>query len=143
MWGMLGIFIQLVSQLRCFDKFLCHKMHKLILMTVGKKIPSKTALGIRCCNLGFLRDCLSLIYEQVVSLEKNSRRCLFLLIDLHLPSDLAASEWVNSGKRYLVLKLLNCNNKNERKVVQLAVLFVVNGLIIRIIVDFLGMSGLN
>ena len=27
--------IYLVSQLRCFDKFSCHKMHKLILMNVG------------------------------------------------------------------------------------------------------------
>lgn len=34
--------IYLVSQLSCFDKFSCHKMHKLILMNVGEKIPSKT-----------------------------------------------------------------------------------------------------
>ena len=40
---MVGIFIWLASQLRCFDKFSCHKMHKLILMNVGEKIPSKTA----------------------------------------------------------------------------------------------------
>lgn len=42
----------------------------------------------------------------------------FLLLHLHLKGDLVAfEEWETSGKRYLDLKLLNCNNKNERKIV--------------------------
>lgn len=128
MQGMLGIFIQLVSQLRCLDKFLCHKMHKLILMNVGKKYllyqPEYPVPQSR-----FLRDFLKLIYERIVSLGKrNSHRCLFRGIHLHLKSDLVTFEqWVNSGKRHLDLKLLNCNNENEKKIVQLAVCFQVCG----------------
>ena len=40
---------------------------------------------------------------------KETLRCLFLLIHLHLKNDLVAFEkWVNSGKGQLDLKLLNC-----------------------------------